>query len=266
MTDDEKKLERQQIKEAKKERRREELKKISSMHGKAKLRYLWDYYKFLLLIAAAVIFGVSVISTMVKGAMTDMVFQAAVVSADSEADGERIKSEFEDYTGGLRKNQDMSFDLSINIRPGVMDQMAQIAQVKLSVGVSSGTLDAVLMPDDVFSYIQEEGLLLNMDDLLTQDQISEFQKTGSLAYAQEFVPDGTDEAETENNREAETEVQIHTEPVQDEHIFGIRVDDSKILKESAFYPSSRKVYFGIINNSEHIDMALKFLEFLKGEK
>lgn len=82
MTEEEKLLERQQQKEENKEKRKKELEKIASLHGRAKLQYLWDYYKIVIVIIIAAIAMIHLAATMIRGLMTDVVLSVDAISAD----------------------------------------------------------------------------------------------------------------------------------------------------------------------------------------
>lgn len=58
---------------------------------------------------------------------------------------------------------------------------------------------------------------------------------------------------------------VGTEREDGKWAYGIRVDDGTILPGYALYPAGQRVYFGIVDNTKHVDMALRFLDFLKGE-
>ncbi len=183
MTDEEKKLERQQEKEEQREKRRQERQKIASLHGKKRLQYLWDYYKVWLVFLAIAIVAVNIAVTIVRGLMTKTLLQVSALSADYSAAGDQMQEDFSSYIGGLKKHEELSFDLSIDLHPGAVTQAEQVADVKLQVQVSSGTLDAVLVPDYAFSYIQQRGMLMSLDDVLSPDEIETYGKAGDLAYA-----------------------------------------------------------------------------------
>lgn len=300
MTDEEKKLERQQEKEEQREKRRQERKKIASLHGKKRLQYLWDYYKVWLVFLAIAIVAVNIAVTIVRGLMTKTLLQVSALSADYNAASDQMQKDFSSYIGGLKKHEELSFDLSIDLHPGEVTQAEQVADVKLQVQVSSGTLDVVLVPDYAFSYIQQRGMLMSLDDVLSPDEIETYGKAGDLAYAsapdlqalseqdaseagtldpegestvravtalsslQNQTEPGTEAAEAEAETVAETAAEIHSSPFESEQIYGIRVDDSGVLSDYAWYPTDQKVYFGIVSNTRHEDMALTYLHYLKG--
>lgn len=305
MTDEEKKQERQQEKEEQREKRRQERQKIASLHGKKRLQYLWDYYKVWLVFLAIAIVAVNIAVTIVKGLMTKTLLQVSALSADYNAASDQMQKDFSSYIGGLKKHEALSFDLSIDLHPGAVTQAEQVADVKLQVQVSSGTLDVVLVPDYAFSYIQQRGMLMSLNDVLSPEEMEAYRKSGDLAFAS--APDlqalseqassetgtldpegestvrtitalsglqnqdgtGTEaltEAETETGTEAPSgqATEIHSIPSEGEQIYGIRVDDSGVLSNYAWYPINQKVYFGIVSNARHEDMALTYLHYLKG--
>ena len=259
MTDEEKKLERQQEKEEQREKRRQERQKIASLHGKKRLQYLWDYYKVWLVFLAIAIVAVNIAVTIVRGLMTKTLLQVSALSADYSATGDQMQKDFSSYIGGLKKHEELSFDLSIDLHPGAVTQAEQVADVKLQVQVSSGTLDVVLVPDYAFSYIQQRGMLMSLDDVLSPEEIETYGKAGDLAYAstpdlqalseqdaseagtldpegestvravtalsslQNQTEPGTEAAEAEAKTVAETAAEIHSSPSAGEQMYGVRV-------------------------------------------
>lgn len=288
MTDEEIRLEKEQQREEKREKRKKELAKISSLHGKERLQYLWDYYKVVLLVLIFIIIGISVVVSMVRGAMTDTIFQAGAISADYNSSADQIRPDFEAYIGGLKKHQDTSYDLSIVLQPGDMGQAAQVAEVKLQVALSAQTLDALLIPDDLFGYVQQKGVLLSLDDLLSGDEKTRYQEAGDLAWAKPADPSKAgqtssedrasgetdaeddartvlpDDAESEGTADASSGSGISSSQGDGDMIYGVRVDDSGVLAKYAWYPANEKVYFAVADNAKHKEMAHTFLNFLKG--
>lgn len=303
------------------EKRRQELQKIRSLKGAARLQYLWDYYKIVPVLVFALILVVSIITTMIKGITTDKIFQAAALSADYNATDDLIQADFQNYLGGLKRHQEITYDLSIGLAPDGGSRAEQIAEMKLQVSVSAGALDAVLVPDYAFSYLQERGMLASLDDVLSREEIEDYEEAGDLAYASEpDLEDLSDEdqseasfldyegentvgtimalhdaqvaqSETEGDRTgaqpadisaertaggtresaskdsgAETEALIETRRGEGQSIYGVRVDDSKILAKYAWYPAKQKVYFALVGNAKHPETAHAFLNFLKGVK
>jgi hypothetical protein len=76
----------------------------------------------------------------------------------------------------------------------------------------------------------------------------------------EGLPEAENGAEASSGQTSE----IHSSPSAGEQIYGIRVDDSGVLSDYAWYPTDQKVYFGIVSNTRHEDMALTYLHYLKG--
>lgn len=272
MTDQERKLEEKQQKEARKERRDRELEKIRSMHGKARLQYLWDYYKIVLIFVFFALVALSILVTVIRGIGTERVLQVGVISPDQAADDSMIRPDFEQYLGGLKKKQELVFDLSINIQPDAdYSQIAQVADVKLQVSVSSGLMDAVLVPEKAFAYLQEKGYFLSLDDLLSPDKAVLYEEKGDLAFGEKPDPDAGDKAaalsEADEGSAMQTEDrQVNSVRQGDMRIYGVRVDDDKVLAKYALYPAGEKIYFAVISNAKHAATALEFLDFLKGEE
>lgn len=207
MTEEEKLLERQQQKEENKEKRKKELEKIASLHGRAKLQYLWDYYKIVIVIIIAAIAVIHLATTMIRGLMTDVVLSVDAISADYFGTSDQVDKDFTAYIGGLKKNQEIRFDLSIDIEPDETSQLASAANIKLQTAVSAGTMDVVLVPDDVFLYLQKRGLLMDLGQVLSEDEVDGYLPAGDLAFAKDPDITALSEQDTTEDRTMDPDVE-----------------------------------------------------------
>ena len=64
------------------ERRKERLETIRRLKGKARLEYIWEYYRFLLVFVIAAVLVISTVVTMIRGAQQNIVLSIAIVDAD----------------------------------------------------------------------------------------------------------------------------------------------------------------------------------------
>lgn len=290
--DEEKRLRKQEEKEERRQRWKREKEKIRGLHGTARLQYLWDYYRFLIVVLLAVVFVVAVVSQSLKGMSTQSLLHVAALSVDPAADSEAMADDFASYIGGLQKNQSIDFDLSMAIVPGTDTQLEQVSEVKLQVKVSSGTADLILANEDALAYVQRAGFLKSLDGLLTEERARELEQAGDLIYAAPVQPgQAASEAQREqasadagsggqsltlsqalNNetegvsykREAVDLSYLHEEREEGDEIFAVRVDDSKVLARYAWYPANEKIYLAVIGNCGNDEMAMRYLDFLKG--
>ena len=84
MTEEEERIEMELRRQDRQKARQEEWEKIKGLGWKARAGYLWDYYKFVLVILVFVIVGISIVRTMIIGSMTDMILEVAVLECSGE--------------------------------------------------------------------------------------------------------------------------------------------------------------------------------------
>ncbi len=205
MTEEEIKKEKELRREDSRRERQEEWDKIRSLGWKARIQYFWDYYKFVLILIVALIFVISLVRTMITGALTDVLLNVAVLNPDTlSSDTVLMEEDFGNYLGGLGKREEIHFDSSIYIKENPLSQADTMGETKLTVFSAAGSMDAGLVPEEVFNYLQPKGVFKNLDDLLDDERKSAW--AGELCYAEE-PPELTEDgaaADTEGPAETET--------------------------------------------------------------
>lgn len=241
MTEEEKKHQKELWKQDRIRQRHEEWEKIKGLGFGARLQYLWDYYKIVLAIAAAAALVVYLIVTMIQGSRTETLLYVCVLNADElDPDTEHLQEDYIKARGGLEKMQNMVFDASIYVNPDATGTSQQdvAAAIKITSYVGAKSLDAFLAPFNVTEYEQEGGMLLALDEILTQEEIDALGEAGCLYYAKES---------------------------DQEHIFAVRIDQAGVIGNYDIY-GEEQVWFSMIGNSTRIEETARLLHFLLGEE
>lgn len=262
MTEEEKKYQKELWKQDRILARREEWKKIRKLGPGARLQYFWDYYKFVLVIAAACVIVVYLTVTMIQGARTHTLLYVCFLNTDAlDPDTETLQEDYIENRGGLEKNEEMVFDSSVFIDPNASgtSQRDVAASIKITSYVGAGTLDAFLAPSDVTVYEQENGMLLQLEKILSEEEIASLSESGRLYYEKE--------PETEvQNAERSAEASLNTQAGDGMHIYAVRVDDADVLRNYDIYAEDKPVWFSVIGNSDRTEEAARFLRFLLGQE
>ena len=131
MTEEEERIEMELRRQDRQKARQEEWEKIKGLGWKARAGYLWDYYKFVLVILVFVIVGISIVRTMIIGSMTDMILEVAVLNTDTLAsDAVLLREDFTDYLGGLGKHEQIQIDTSVNVVENARSQADMMGDMK----------------------------------------------------------------------------------------------------------------------------------------
>jgi len=298
MTDEEKKRERELDQRDRRQARRQEWEKIKSLGWKARVQYFWDYYKFVLVIIFVAVLVISIVRNMIIGAVTNDLLNVSVLNPDVVgSDTAQLEEDFIVASGGVGKNEEISFDSTISIVPDGTTQMDTTGYMKLFVYAAAGSIDVVLAPESIIDFVQEKGMLIEMEDLLGGERIAEYEADGAL-YRDTVPPEedgslGTEASQTEEMAAAEeslissesgaaageTELEgsaaadtpsedgMASEAAQEEetYIYGIRIDQYGVIGNYDLY-SDEPVYLGVIGNTNHEDYVLKFIDFMSGKE
>ena len=293
MTEEEKKQQKELWKQDRIRARREEWEKIRKLGPGAKLQYLWDYYKIVLALAAALVLVIYLAVTMIQGARTSTLLYACFLNTDTlDPDTETLQNDYIEARGGIKKLQNMVFDSSVWVNPDSpgTSQQDVAASIKITSYVGAGALDVFLAPSYVTKFEQENGLLMDLGKLLTEEEIRTLSEAGCLYY--DKVPEtenlsrdqgrlkqaeaAKEETETEQTGNAGTseghagpvsgqeEVALPTQPGEGMHIYAVRIDPSGVIGNYDIYAPDRQVWFSIVGNSGRAEESIQFLRFLLG--
>ena len=292
MTEEEKKQQKELWKQDRIRARREEWEKIRKLGPGAKLQYLWDYYKIVLALAAALVLVIYLAVTMIQGARTSTLLYACFLNTDTlDPDTETLQNDYIEARGGIKKLQNMVFDSSVWVNPDSpgTSQQDVAASIKITSYVGAGALDVFLAPSYVTKFEQENGMLMDLGKLLTEEEIRTLSEAGYLYY--DKVPETEnlsrdqggmkqEEAageETEQMGNAGTseghagpvsgqeEVALPTQPGEGMHIYAVRIDPSGVIGNYDIYAPGRQVWFSIVGNSGRAEESIQFLRFLLGK-
>lgn len=226
---------------SRKEKMAREKAKLKEMNWKQKIGYIWDYYKFIFVIIIGVLLLCSIIRTSIHNMGIEQVIQAAFLNCDYlGGDALNLGRGFEDYLGGLEDDQELDLDYSLSVDFDSMDTATTAATIKIMAYMSDGTLDCMIMPENVYLHYLENGAFQALDQVLSREELKEWE---------EYL-------DTERTPEEGAE-----------GIYGIRVDKAEKLEESGLYPDSvGTVYMAFPSGSSRIGMSVELLHYLMGDE
>ncbi len=274
MTEEEIKREKELRKLDRAKARAEEWNKIRSLGAGARIRYFWDYYRIVLVFLLIMIATGYVILTMIRGAGTKTLLYTCILNVDEpDPDAEGLTEDFAQSIGGIGKHDEIVFDTSIRTDPEAVgiSQLDVANTMKMTALLQSAILDVCLAPPEVMEYLQEQGMLLELDDLLDNEAKAEFSESDCLYYAPEPLYDEETgelilpetelkEEDTKNGHEPE---QSGTQE-RDTYIYAVRVDQEGILNRYGIH-EGKETWFSVAGNSQRTEMAMKLLDYLLGK-
>ncbi|MFV0362937.1 MAG: hypothetical protein ACK5LL_07600 [Suipraeoptans sp.] len=150
-----------------KERRELQKQRLRQMGFKDKLGYLWEYYKFVLVIIAAVIMLISIIFSVVQNKNKDILLSLAVIDANRMETGiDEIEADkILEKIGTGEKNEMVNIDLSTS-----SDSEVQGNDAKLLITLSDvGENDLIICNESVYNRYKEQGAFADWEEVLGDD-------------------------------------------------------------------------------------------------
>ena len=144
---------------SRKEKRLLEKEKLKGMGPGKKLQYIWMYYKPVMFGILAAIVLAFVLRDWYINAKTKTVLSIAAVNSQL-SDTDDIEKQVEEFLGVTEDKYSK-----------VLDYYAQTAYM---TQVQAGTLDVMLMPEQLYDSLNTDGIFLNLEELLGDHAFGEF--------------------------------------------------------------------------------------------
>lgn len=218
---------------------REELKKLSDLSWKERLEYIWDYYKPLMAAVIAVIILISVGTTIYRNMQIETLLNVIFVnSSNILGDSESMNADFVECIGGLKKNQEIVMDTSFSIADDG-SQYSMASQTKMTALASVGSIDIMVMDEDVFEHYYEAGNFADLSEILSAEQLEE--------WADLLIERKPSEESNDTEKETVTAA--------------IDLSEAPALKKYELY-NGEKLYGGVFAGKEKNELYGEFFEFL----
>lgn len=147
---------------------------LSQMSGKEKLRHLWTYYKWTLLVAVLVIAAVSLVITAVINKSTTVLASGVTVNKELSAEGQAYLKDnlFEELSkGGLEK---VNLNKMYLTNGETVDALEGNYYTIMSLaGLSAtGELDYVIMDKTAMEQLAAQEMFLDLTELFSQEELT----------------------------------------------------------------------------------------------
>ena len=225
-------------------------------HGgfKVKIAYFWDYYKWHVIGAVALI---ALFAGLLHSYLNrkETVYYSAFINMNATINSEDYQKEFAESIEIDRKKESITFDTDLKIDFSVMDQMTFTATQKILVYVTSGDLDSMLANRPVINQYAYNDVLRDLRTFLTPEEIAKYEpyffyKDGSLELDDDALLAATQYPE--NPMDPTT--------MGDPIPVAICLKECPKLRES--YACSSEQFFAVIRTSPRDELNHRFLSFV----
>lgn len=231
---------------------------LSKLHGKKKLQHIWAYYKLHLVILGIFLY---VIAYSLYGHFTykETVLSAAFVNVSV---GEELQTKLDaDFLGSLNlrasKNKlDMYTGLYLtDDEMNEYHEYTYASRMKILASIGGESLDVAFMNKEAFDAFSQNGYLCDLEELLPQENPALYERM------KPYLTDNIVILE-DNSIDMVLDSSIDYEAATEQHLFGVDLSQAPPIRQAGF---AEPVYWGIIANSPHKDMALTYLQYLFSE-
>lgn len=150
------------------------------LHGKERLQFVFDYYKWKITAAVVLIVIVCMIGHMVwEGQRPCRLRVCVVLNTEDDCSlwfhnfEKKLKSDKK--PGALDVNQDQPFDYD--------NMYYYVQEMEVMTTVSSGRMDVAICGEDMYSYLLALNACLPLDEALSADLIDQLQNSGQLVQS-----------------------------------------------------------------------------------
>ena len=231
---------------------------FNQLHGKAKLRYIWDYYKFPLVILCIVLY---VIGYTIYGHCTQKTTILSVAFVNV-APGEALTEQL--GHGFLTAQQINSGKNEVRLYTGLYltdneddpnHEYTYASRMKILGAIDGEALDVVLMNKEAFDAFSQNGYLCDLEKLLSQkgnelyQELSPFLQTNTVILKDNSIDLYFDDSIAYS---AQTE----------EYPMGLDISQFPCIKDAHL---NGTIYLGVIANSPHAAEGVEYVRYLYGK-
>ncbi len=216
------------------------------LHGRQKIQYVWDYYKFP--IAVCLIF-LYIIGYMIYGHFSQkdtLLYTALInVSVDEQLSAQ-LSDGFIEYTDTDASKNDIQLYTGLYLTDNPNNpnhEYAYASRMKILASIDGEELDVVLMNKEAFDLFSQNEYLCNLEKLFRDSYPDVFKKVEPYLVTSTEMP--------ENNPEDNPEYPT-----------GLDMSQKGIFRQAGFQDT---VYLGIIKNSPRMDRAVEYIKYLYSE-
>lgn len=175
-----------------------EKKKLQRLSFREKLQYIFDYYKFWFLGAAALIWLVwAVGSTMLHNKPTGfyaMLLNAGGSDLSGEAD-QNASTAFAAAAGLDDEKEKIIVDTSATFHPNDQSQFSMAQNAKIGALYQSHDLDVMVADPSVFTYYALNGFFVDLREVLDDATLSDYEAAGKLYDIDQHVQELLDQTD-----------------------------------------------------------------------
>ena len=205
---------------------------LKPMTWKQRIEHLWEYYKWVLAVAALVIVLICTVCTSIYNKNVELLLGGAVVNVYMQEETEAYLQEDVEQLLNMGKMQQVYVNY-VSLGDMSKNEAAATSAMSVAARVAARELDFAIMDESSLNYFINTAVVNDLTKALTEEQLAMFEGKTVLARLEEDGP---------------------VVPV------ALDITDIDFLKDC--YIGDRKVYLSFPNNTEHAMTPSEFLDYL----
>lgn len=233
-----------------KEQIQNELKKLKSLTFKKKVEYIWEYYKWGIIVSA---FIISIVVSIITGIARNNpnavnitacnLLPAMISSEEEELAEEKLNDSFIRYSGMDKPSKPViDVDASVDLAAGD-DYLSVMMRQKLIATIGAGAVNIMISNEASMKDYAALNIFEDIREYLPDATVAELEEKNLICKVT-ITPDETDD----------------TSAAPYELYYGIKTDNSSVLKEAGYEPLGSVT--SLILNSDQRDTAVQIIEML----
>lgn len=229
--------------------------KLKTLKGQKKIQYIWDYYKFLLVILGILlyIFGYTLYRHF---SYKDTILYTALVNVNAgETLTKELSTDFLDYQNLNPSKNKLELYTGLYLTDNEQNAYypyTYASRIKILAIIDGKLLDIVLMNKEAFDAFSQNGYLYDLEELLQQTDNSLYHTVQSDLAANIFILE-------DNSAECQFDTSVSYYALTEEHCYGINLSRTEFIGNAGF---KEPIYLGIIANSPHVNTAITYIKYL----
>lgn len=224
-----------------------------------KIQYIWDYYKFPLVVLCIFLY---VIGYFLYGHFTrkDTILYTALVNVSaSESLTRQLSTNFIPYIkeDSSKKELQLYTDLYLtDDENNPNHEYTYASRMKILASIDGEQLDVVLMNKESFDAFSQNGYLYNLEELLSNEYPALYEKWKPYLVTNTIILE-------DNSTDVQLDSSISYQAVTEEAPTGLAISQTGLLHDAGF---SDTVYLGIVANTPRADTAVHYIQYLTTSK
>ena len=227
------------------------------LHGREKLQYIWDYYKFPIFAVCILLY---IAGYMIYGHFThkDVLLSTAFVNVSpGNTLAEKLGSGFLDYIGGNDAKEEVRFYTGLYLTDNDADpnhEYTYASKMKILGTIDNEELDIVLMNKEAFDSFSQNGYLCDLEELLSKTDSDLYSKLSSCLEKNIVILE-------DNAMDLYFDSTATYTSTTAEYPMGLNISGFPCIKEAGM---NGTIYLGIIANSPHKKQSVEYIRYLSG--